>query len=1137
MSKRLPDHISGLIKYLSAPDEKANEDLAIQFFRTVFGDKFTRQKEADRSDGYLPGTFVLELKGKTSDWFSGLFQGLAYKRNLDFSVVIVAAKGFLAAWSVEDLEDSLINEVIARKGAPSAVGKHFAQAYKNEKETFQRKAIYKFPNEYLGELFLAQPSIIEKEIKSFEQVIKAKRKVRQKINIRNFTTILKQMSEFFDPGRPIRTVRAFYSMIFGWDENAILDISAKFPDQATLSGELIENLIPGKREKFKTFVESHYVEILEGENVDDFFAKYDQALDAVDPGFRIKHGIFFTDLDLSKFVMWFVKKELGDIGKNYLVIDPACGSGNLVTNWRSPLELRHKVVSEIEPELLYTVEQRMRGDKWHNGKFTVVPKISENKGLNFLDKSADDYIDTIRKYISEKGHKADKPIAFLCNPPYRSDDDQAAESVKYEIHPSILELTGRDGSAERYCCFLAQMQRICERAKDSGLPGDSLLLLFTKAAWLTKRPVFEEIRRNICSSFESVGGMLVNSKEFFDVKGKFPIAFTVWRYKGTSGNLDANRAIRLLDLTWMNRQQLAGVNWLDQKAVERECSSILGSEKSIEISLGQDTPNIKEWSGLRRFDFQREKRKSEKTDPNFKCGLPKGDSRHSRKKTLGECDGEFIGFVDDLTPCRIRRKTEGGPWFRLNNQFMDCRKTRCLSGPPDNRGFEVTNETDAKKAFVWYALGRVFASHGYPMWVDAEEMWPVNPPSRLEERLTSLSFAIGFAENECLESSFPAGNPVRAAKEIYISNPLSPLIQDSFWNQHMAGHFKNKTANIESQLVEKVTKVFALWKKTIGGKKEIYVDYDCPYFVGDKTLHVGAGLVQIRDFAKETNHVSLLEAFREMSELLKATKDEFHKLLSQKTGFNYFQVRENSTTTRIAPSHRIENSLGKSKQKGFQGVLDLRLALASRIVDKLKNSKDFNRVKFAKAFFLADMVSQQDLKTVYYREASGPLDQRALYNSKIGIEAMAQRAGLFQAEKKKGKEFDFVVYKVGPNLHKGIKLFEEQFANSKNEIDRMIELIKPMSRDYVEAVSTLYACWNDLLKSKVKINDEDIIRDFKSRWHPGKSKKFLKVEKRPPIFTEDALYKALAWMRKVGIVPSGNAAKTLPKPEREEVPF
>ena len=185
----------------------------------------------------------------------------------------------------------------------------------------------------------------------------------------------------------------------------------------------------------------------------------------------------------------------------------------------------------------------LKGDSWHNGKFTVVPKVSENRGLNFLDCKATEYLDQIQRGLQEKGQAADKPIAFLCNPPYRSDDDQTTSAIAYKVHPSILELTGADGANERYCCFLAQMKLICEAARESGLPGDSLLLLFTKSAWLTKRAIFEGIRNHILGSFEHVAGALVDGSEFFDVAGRWPVAFTVWRYKGSGSQLNPNRTI------------------------------------------------------------------------------------------------------------------------------------------------------------------------------------------------------------------------------------------------------------------------------------------------------------------------------------------------------------------------------------------------------------------------------------------------------------------------------------------------------------------------------------------------------------------------------------------------------------------
>jgi hypothetical protein len=102
-AKLLPSHLNGMLAYLCQPNEKANEDLALAYFRKTFGEVFTRQKEASKSDGYVAGLFVLELKGKTNDWLDGLFQGLAYQnRGLDFAQVVVAAKNFLAVWRVED---------------------------------------------------------------------------------------------------------------------------------------------------------------------------------------------------------------------------------------------------------------------------------------------------------------------------------------------------------------------------------------------------------------------------------------------------------------------------------------------------------------------------------------------------------------------------------------------------------------------------------------------------------------------------------------------------------------------------------------------------------------------------------------------------------------------------------------------------------------------------------------------------------------------------------------------------------------------------------------------------------------------------------------------------------------------------
>jgi len=892
MPTQVPAHIEGLLRFLSRPEERANEDLALAYFRHVYGDVFTRQHEAMNADGYVPGSFVLELKGTTTSWLTGLLQGLAYKnKGLDFSQIIVGAKNFLAVWRVADLSEDIRDEVLAAKGAPNRIGSLFAKKYAKRRKALLEKATWS-GTELTGSLF-QQPDLIVERIKSFEKTIAEGEKVRLKVTLKNFISVLKEMKGFFDQANPVKTVRGFYSMVYGWTEKATIQLSDKANHKAALGGETITDLVPSKRREFKDYVENHHVYLAADENRDDFFARYDEALDAVDKDFRRKHGIFFTDLDLSKFVMWLVKQEIPDLGKNYLVIDPACGSGNLVTNWRSPLELRHKVVSEIEPELLFAVERRMQGDQWHNGKFTVVPKVSENKGLNFLDCSADDYLKIVREYLHDKGQKPDRPLAFLCNPPFRNDDDQTAGGSGYAVHKSITDVTGVDASSERYCCFLAQMKLICEAARSNGLPDDSLLLLFTKTSWLTGRDVFRTIRAQMLEAFGDVTGILVNSSEFFDVKGSWPLAFTVWRYKSKKEKLDPFRTVELLDLTWVKKKDLAQIPWENAQEMEEACAQIISQSLSTPVDFGKERSSIKDWSGETRKDFQRNKRVPERNQITV-GGLPIGDHRHGNKKAYGEGEGRFIGFMDDLTLCRVDKSIPDRPWFRLDIPFMDIKKNRCLSGPPSQKGYCAYDLESAKKLFFWFALAKTFLQHSYPMWLDANDLWEPTIPEQIGKTVFQTAFAIGYADNECVQTHFPANNPLRGVPELIVNNPMTPLL-GTFWSETVRPYCDDKPSELVCSLMAAVDKFFNDWKKLFKGQTELPLSRQ-PYMLDDQGPQLGAGIPQIRAYAKAAEDKTLLADWSAVAGLLSSAKTEFHTLVSSTSGLNYFGVKKKAAS-------------------------------------------------------------------------------------------------------------------------------------------------------------------------------------------------------------------------------------------------
>lgn len=1103
MPKSLSKHVGQLQEYLFQGNER-NEDIALSYFRNLYGETFKRQSDAANADGYVPGHFLLELKGNANDWYQGLFQGLAYlNKGLSYSLLVVVAKRFLAVWQVSAIPEEIRAEISEERIAPNAIGRKYARKYAAKKAQLLRKACWYRP-EIFGDLFGRNTEHFQDAIKAFEKTLDEKKKVRQSVTLQNFVSVLDEMKQFFDQTQRIKTVRAFYSMIYGpWDESSVLVPSNRYDDRATLGGAEITDLIPQKRPLFKEFVENRRVALKADENIDDFFSRYDEALDRVDKNFRVRNGIFFTDLDLSKFVMWLVKQKIPNLGRNHLVIDPACGSGNLVTNWRSPLELRHKVVSEIEPELLYAVEQRMKGDQWHNGKFTVVPKVSENKGLNFLDKSAKEYIEILKKYLIEKGQKPNRPLAFLCNPPYRSDDDQSADTVPYKVNEAIAEIIGKDAVSERYCCFLAQMKLVCKEAPENGIPEDSVLLLFSKAAWLTRRPMFQQVRRAIVGSFEDLGGILVNGKEFFDIKGSFPIAFTMWRFRG-DGVLDSERNVPLLDLTWMKKSSVSSIPWSNSDQVESSCVELTTDIRARKIFVDQERLWIKDWLNQTMTDFKRSRRREEIGDKSA-GGLPRGDHRRDNTKAYGETGGAIVGFMDDLTPCRVKKGRPGIPWFRLNSQFMDCRKTRCYSGPPTHFGYSAFDFESARKVFLWYSLARTFEQEGYPMWVDAMEMWVPTVGKKFSQLLLEYSFAIGYAENECAEAVFPANNPASGAIEVYCDNPMTPHNPNSFWLKTMKPAISGAQSKTVCELIEAVDVLFAQWKKLFKSKKELIATYNRQYFVEQGRLRVGAGIVQIKDYAVENDERQLLDAYQVVQKSLRSAKSEFNQLLTSEAGINYFGDTK--------PAHKAASSRFVPKTK-FDKVIERRLMLSAILIEQSKGDPNFGLTKFVKLFYLSDVTNHMQLETSYYRQAAGPLDPRALYNETIGLIPVAKRHACFETVKEGG-----LIRFVARNNHAElVKRARETLKKELPGIEKLVALLRPATTDQSEIIATLFACWNDLLLEEKKITDEMLVKEFLKNWHPNKKQ-----------YAKTRLLGAIKWMKEHRLVPAGASSHTITK--------
>jgi hypothetical protein len=575
-------------KYLLDPGtENAKDHLVFPLFQKLFPGKLKKQSDAEGADIYIEGKLLVELKSDADDFLAGFYQGLHYaKLGLAFSAVCVVAQKFVAIWKINSIPDfakKLSADADVSK-APNDIGVKNARATsKAQKTEILKAAVFKLDATDLDGLFKKNYST---ELYAFIQMLKNLDAERIQIHRHNFIDHIAQLEKFFTD--PIDAIHCFYAIVGFWDVTSTVafnDESDKvrvFGKKGSRFSEEIK-IKPKFHAEFKKFVEQRFVFTNEGSGltVDYYFSRFDEVITRIKPEYAKQHGIFFTDNNLSKFALWFVheyfEKRLSD---KYIVLDPAGGSGNLVTSWRG--HLKRKIISELQPDLLKTIERRMKLDPDQlDGGFTIIPKTSKNEGLNFLDKSAEKYLNALMNELKEQNFKFDKPIAFLLNPPYKNTDENEevrdAVEAAYAIDPSILELTGNDAGRERYLAFLGQIINIA-RVQMGDKPATELnfdnpplpapldtkkvetplILIFTPTPWLIPRPTFVDFRKVFDSYFKFETGFIILGSEFFKIKGRFPISFTIWSYKhNEKGN---KNKIVLRDLTHLQQDDLA-INW------------------------------------------------------------------------------------------------------------------------------------------------------------------------------------------------------------------------------------------------------------------------------------------------------------------------------------------------------------------------------------------------------------------------------------------------------------------------------------------------------------------------------------------------------------------------------------------------
>ena len=910
------EELQKFTEYLrSESNEDAKRADLFPLFKKLFKDKLKSESDAHGADVYVEGKLIVECKSSESQWLEGFYQALHYQKKygLAYNTVIVLAHKFVAIWKLNKLPEFavILSKTADATKPPNVVGKENAKktSSQNKKEIKDASIYWLSPRDLDGDIFVDAKNLTT-ESYAVLKILNNLESDRIQINPHNFINTIEQLKPLFE--KPIDAVHAFYTIVAYWDITSKASINES-GDEVTVFGfngvrhsESV-SLHPHNVNEFIKFVNTQYIFTNEGSGltVDHYFSRFDEVMARIDPEYVKQHGIFFTDSNLSKFALWYAKYHFpGNINENYIVFDPAGGSGNLVSSWRG--KLKHKIVSELQPDLLRTIERRMKVDPFHiETGFTIVPKTSENKGLNFLDRSGAEYLNELKKELRLKNVKLDKPIAFLLNPPYKNTDENAREREKtesaYEIHPSIYELTGEDAGKERYLAFLGQILNIAKEQEKEGL--SPVVLIFTPTSWLIPRPTYVAFREIWDKYFRFHSGFITTSNEFFKIAGRWPLAFTIWSYE--HNEKAKPNTVEVHDLTNLTHSNLASVDWNQpNEPLDNFLNTFL--KKAKRVKLDNSRGNIKalipliDKNGKRirqtRYDFSPAKKEDEKN--KLVSGFPlKDHDRHFKlTRRCGSPDGTFIGFMDDASPVRLHQESlkrlsniPDRLWFYLDNRIIQLNLVKVFNGPPDKYAYSAFDLETSKAFCTWFSVAKSIVGK-YPLWANQYDLWMPNIRPELEKYWYSLCFAFVLAENRCVVTKFAIDNPAKGAPEIFVDNPLCPTLTESFWTKTLDNEIVTRP-DTAIQLVDKVKELYKFWNtkyckgqwlNNVGLHNEPYFKYfDYPDFL---TPH--SGLTQIRKYAENEGKADLLELFGEISTLTKKVKEEIYSLLT--VDFKYF---------------------------------------------------------------------------------------------------------------------------------------------------------------------------------------------------------------------------------------------------------
>lgn len=191
----------------------------------------------------------------------------------------------------------------------------------------------------------------------------------------------------------------------------------------------------------------------------------------------------------------------------------------------------------------------------------------------------------------------------------------------------------------------------------------------------------------------------------------------------------------------------------------------------------------------------------------------------------------------------------------------------------------------------------------------------------------------------------------------------------------------------------------------------------------------------------------------------------------------------------------------------------VRLLVAARVAERLAGKDTFGRTQMVKYLYLAENhLGISELDGRFEREAAGPLDRSQ--RTEVENALLDARIARTDQEETGRRRVHYTLLPHRPDLRG--ELIATIGADKATALEALITAMETFQTPSIEAVATLHAAWNDALIDGRALDDDTLIAEVETNWHPEK------------FIPRATLVEMLGWMKRNGIVPTGTGRKTIP---------